>query len=435
MGTHLFISYSRKDQSYVRKLADHLREQRFEVWIDDRIDYGDRWWRTIVQAIRECAAFLLVMTPDSEESDWVEKEILLASDEKKPIVPLLLRGKVNPLCINRQAVDVTGGALPPKELLQRLRQFFPTPRPVDPAAVEKALALFALAAPKLSAEHKLFGRYLQWSAAPGALNYVLERSVDANFSKPLEVYRGGETHFWDMQFASGLLLTPSFFGQPGAFYYRVKATSLLRSSPWSNVVKIDPPKYDQLPAPKLEYKPASFGLGHYSMVGALGWSAVTGADSYLLQQSSDEHFTAPAESYRGDKTTYYYSRPSFSVSLLVTPVYFRVRASGTNFRDSPWSNVVKVESTPLLLMAPVLEEAEQGVLKWTPVLGAKEYVVERSADAQFQDSVEIYRGETLSHSERPLFHLFSYYYRVKAVRRDGLDSPWSKPIRLGGKGA
>lgn len=433
MGTHLFISYSRKDQDYVRKLAEHLREQRFEVWIDDRIDYGDRWWRTIVQAIRECAAFLLVMSPDSEESDWVEKEILLATNEKKPIVPLLLRGKVNPLCINRQPVDVTGGALPPKELVQRLRQFFPPPIELDPAAVEKALARLTLAAPKLSAGRQLFGRYVQWSASPGALNYVLERSADANFSKPLEVYRGGETHFWDMQFSSGLLLTPSFFGQPAAFYYRVKATSLLRASPWSNVVKIDPPKFDQLPAPKLEYKPAFFGLGRYGRGGSLAWSAVTGANSYLLQQSDDEHFTAPVESYRGDKTIYIYS--SFSLVLLVTPAYFRVRASATNFLDSPWSNVVKVEPAPLSMAAPVLEEAEKGVLKWTSVLGAKEYVVERSPDAEFKDSTEIYRGDVLSHSERPLFHLFSYYYRVKAVRVDGLDSPWSNTIRLGGKAA
>ena len=64
MGLHVFVSYSRKDQTYIRELVEDLRQRGFEVWVDDRIDYGDEWWRTIVQTIRSCAAFIVVMTPD-----------------------------------------------------------------------------------------------------------------------------------------------------------------------------------------------------------------------------------------------------------------------------------------------------------------------------------------------------------------------------------
>jgi hypothetical protein len=35
--SHVFISYSRKDQLYARMLAEVLRQQGFDVWIDDRI--------------------------------------------------------------------------------------------------------------------------------------------------------------------------------------------------------------------------------------------------------------------------------------------------------------------------------------------------------------------------------------------------------------
>jgi hypothetical protein len=47
-------------------------------WDSEFGGFGDRWWQTIVQAIRASAAFVIVMAPDSEVSEWVEREILLA---------------------------------------------------------------------------------------------------------------------------------------------------------------------------------------------------------------------------------------------------------------------------------------------------------------------------------------------------------------------
>ncbi len=126
MGNHVFISYSRKDRTYARNLANDLRKRGFEVWIDDRIDYGDRWWRTIDQAICTGAAFIVVMTPDAQESEWVEREILLAQREQKPIFPLLLRGKEFSLLITTQYADVTNGQMPPDSFYERLRRALQT---------------------------------------------------------------------------------------------------------------------------------------------------------------------------------------------------------------------------------------------------------------------------------------------------------------------
>ena len=61
MPNHIFISYAREDQPYARALADHLRQRGFDVWMDDRIDFGDRWWQTIDQALRTSAAFIVVI--------------------------------------------------------------------------------------------------------------------------------------------------------------------------------------------------------------------------------------------------------------------------------------------------------------------------------------------------------------------------------------
>ena len=89
----IFVSYSREDISYARELIEYLRRERVTVWADDRIDFGDRWWRTIVKHLRNCVGMVVIMTPASEESKWVEREVLFADEEGKPIFPLLLQGE------------------------------------------------------------------------------------------------------------------------------------------------------------------------------------------------------------------------------------------------------------------------------------------------------------------------------------------------------
>jgi len=75
---HIFISYSHKDKTYVHKLAETLQAEGFEVWIDDRIDYGAEWPREIERRLDGCEAFILVMSRDSYKSKWVQKEIARA---------------------------------------------------------------------------------------------------------------------------------------------------------------------------------------------------------------------------------------------------------------------------------------------------------------------------------------------------------------------
>lgn len=126
MMAPVFISYSRRDQPYARALAEALRKHGFDVWIDDRIDYGTRWWRTIEEAIQNCGALVVIMTPDSRNSEWVEREILLAQRQNKPIFPLLLKGEEFGLLITTQFVDVRHGNLPPDDFYHDLQLVVPT---------------------------------------------------------------------------------------------------------------------------------------------------------------------------------------------------------------------------------------------------------------------------------------------------------------------
>lgn len=117
---HLFISYSRRDTEYARELRQHLQKNSFNIWIDDRIEHGDQWFNQIHEAIKTCAAFLVVMTPDAEQSEWVQKEILLAKRYKKPIFPLLRVGEEFALLIDIQFADVRDGSQPNTEFHRRV---------------------------------------------------------------------------------------------------------------------------------------------------------------------------------------------------------------------------------------------------------------------------------------------------------------------------
>ena len=39
----IFVSYSHEDNEYPHRLEEALKLKGFEVWLDDRIDYGTQW--------------------------------------------------------------------------------------------------------------------------------------------------------------------------------------------------------------------------------------------------------------------------------------------------------------------------------------------------------------------------------------------------------
>jgi hypothetical protein len=118
--SHVFISYSKQDREFARSLADFLLEQGFDVWIDDRIPFGDRWWNVIVQAIMGCSAFIVIMTPESQSSKWVDRELGLADHLDKPLFPLLVQGDNWPIFVRTQYADLRVGGMPTPEFCERL---------------------------------------------------------------------------------------------------------------------------------------------------------------------------------------------------------------------------------------------------------------------------------------------------------------------------
>ena len=91
MSPEVFISYAAKDRNRVLSLVKRLRDAGVTVWIDQAgIDVSTMWSQEIVNAIRDCKVMLLSISPHSTESENVVKELALASERKKPIIPVYL---------------------------------------------------------------------------------------------------------------------------------------------------------------------------------------------------------------------------------------------------------------------------------------------------------------------------------------------------------
>lgn len=103
----VFISYSRKDDRFAHRLAVDLRDSGFVVWLDlDELSGGQVWTDQIENALRACDLFVAVLSPDAMESIWVKKEITMALNLGKQIVPVMVRSVDIPLAlIDIQYID------------------------------------------------------------------------------------------------------------------------------------------------------------------------------------------------------------------------------------------------------------------------------------------------------------------------------------------
>jgi hypothetical protein len=71
----VFISHSSKDKGFARKLAADLTELGHEVWLDEySIRVGDCIVSGIEKGLRDADYVIVVLSPNSVLSGWVERE-------------------------------------------------------------------------------------------------------------------------------------------------------------------------------------------------------------------------------------------------------------------------------------------------------------------------------------------------------------------------
>ena len=91
----VFISYSHSDEEAAHQLAEDLERRGLHVtWIDRLVTPGDSWIPRLQDVISGVDAVLVLISPESVESQWVAQEIAFAlaeADKGRPfVVPVLL---------------------------------------------------------------------------------------------------------------------------------------------------------------------------------------------------------------------------------------------------------------------------------------------------------------------------------------------------------
>ena len=130
----IFISYSRKDIAFVRRLAGDLEDTGYEVWWDvSNLRGGDDWVRVIPDAIDTSEFVIVVLSPHGTASEWVRREYTQALHRGKKIIPLMLVSTTMPFSLNTlNYIDFTSEQYTASfnALLRAL--MFPEQLPMDP---------------------------------------------------------------------------------------------------------------------------------------------------------------------------------------------------------------------------------------------------------------------------------------------------------------
>ena len=155
----VFISYSRKDKEFVRRLDEALQTRGREAWVDwEGIRPTEEFMQAIYGAIEGADTFVFVLTPDSVASEVCAREIAHAASHNKRMVPIVAR-------------DVDAKAVP--EPLAKLNWIFS--RASDDLEAAAGLLVSALDTDLewVHAHTRLLTRAIEWEANKKSNSFVL----------------------------------------------------------------------------------------------------------------------------------------------------------------------------------------------------------------------------------------------------------------------
>jgi len=88
---HIFISHAEKDAGLAQELARGLEASGYPAWYFERdVLPGASYLSQIAEAIEQCQAVVLVVSPNTLDSSQVTKEVVGAFERNKPFFPVLV---------------------------------------------------------------------------------------------------------------------------------------------------------------------------------------------------------------------------------------------------------------------------------------------------------------------------------------------------------
>ena len=107
MNAEVFVSYSSLDRDRVMPVVESLRGNGISVWVDEgNIHAADLWSEQIVQAIASCQVMVVMLSGNSTDSHNVVKEAMLASEQKKALLPVYLEPAEIPAKLQYQLAGI-----------------------------------------------------------------------------------------------------------------------------------------------------------------------------------------------------------------------------------------------------------------------------------------------------------------------------------------
>ena len=131
--TQVFLSYPTQERETMEKIRSSLRRESITVWTNSTdIQTGEAFEDAIDRGIEEADNFVYLLSPDSIDSTYCQKELELAVSLNKRVIPILVREtdpqRVPSLLQSLQYIDLTDNVkeedylLDESELLRILRQ-------------------------------------------------------------------------------------------------------------------------------------------------------------------------------------------------------------------------------------------------------------------------------------------------------------------------
>lgn len=138
----VFTSYSRRDTQTVDTIVEKMSQAGISVWLDrSEIKVGDAWSVSIVEAIDNCLAFVLMLSPNSAASKEVHQEVYLSHESKRAMFivmlePIKVPNEIRYQLAGKQILDVNRVGLEHviEELVGTVREYVAQFEPVEPPA-------------------------------------------------------------------------------------------------------------------------------------------------------------------------------------------------------------------------------------------------------------------------------------------------------------
>ncbi|MFQ3534505.1 MAG: toll/interleukin-1 receptor domain-containing protein [Aggregatilineales bacterium] len=132
----IFISYARADSAFAWRLVEDLSEYDLALWLDVRnIPKGANWDNEVQKGLDASDLMLVLLSPDSVNSQNVADEWSYFIEKNKPVLPLLIAPTEVPFRLSRrQRIDFTGDyEVGFRELLRAIG----SPPRLDPDSTER----------------------------------------------------------------------------------------------------------------------------------------------------------------------------------------------------------------------------------------------------------------------------------------------------------